>query len=50
MATDPSSDNDPTRRLIRQVLGAVSQFEKRVIVLKLRTSRREVHWALNWSA
>src|SRR5262245_18886247 len=31
-----SEGDDPTRRLIRQVLGAVSEFEKRVIVLKLR--------------
>lgn len=32
-------DDDPTRTLIRQVLGAVSQFEKSVIVLKLRAAR-----------
>ena len=32
-------DGDPTRILIRQVLGAVSQFEKSVIVLKLRAAR-----------
>lgn len=31
--------DDPTRRLIRQVLGAVSEFAKRVIVLKLRAAR-----------
>lgn len=34
-----TGDNDPTRTLIRQVLGAVSQFEKSVIVLKLRAAR-----------
>jgi DNA invertase Pin-like site-specific DNA recombinase len=34
-----SSDDDPTRRLIRQVLGAVAEFEKRVLVLKLRAAR-----------
>ncbi len=34
-----ASDDDPTRVLIRQVLGAVSQFEKSVIVLKLRAAR-----------
>ena len=33
------SDADPTRTLIRQVLGAVSQFEKSVLVLKLRAAR-----------
>ena len=32
-------DNDPTRKLIRQVLGAVSEFEKSVVVLKLRAAR-----------
>jgi DNA invertase Pin-like site-specific DNA recombinase len=34
-----SADNDPTRTLIRQVLAAVAQFEKSVIVLKLRAAR-----------
>lgn len=34
-----SSDDDPTRRLIRQVLGAVAEFEKRILVLKLRAAR-----------
>jgi DNA invertase Pin-like site-specific DNA recombinase len=37
-----SGDDDPTRRLIRQVLGAVSEFEKRVIVLKLRAARERM--------
>jgi DNA invertase Pin-like site-specific DNA recombinase len=32
-------DDDPTRVLIRQVLGAVAQFEKSVIVSKLRAAR-----------
>jgi len=32
-------DDDPTRVLIRQILGAVSQFEKAVIVSKLRAAR-----------
>lgn len=34
-----ADDDDPTRRLIRQVLGAVSEFEKSVIVAKLRGAR-----------
>ncbi|MFA9479226.1 recombinase family protein [Phycisphaerales bacterium AB-hyl4] len=34
-----AGDDDPTRVLIRQVLGAVSQFEKSVIVSKLRAAR-----------
>ncbi len=37
-----AGDGDPTRVLIRQVLGAVSQFEKSVIVLKLRAARERV--------
>ena len=32
--------DDPTRKLIRQVLGAVSEFEKSVLVLKLRAARQ----------
>ena len=35
-------DDDPTRVLIRQVLGAVSQFDKSVTVLKLRAARGRV--------
>jgi DNA invertase Pin-like site-specific DNA recombinase len=34
-----SLDDDPTRRLIRQILGAVSEFEKNILVLKLRAAR-----------
>jgi DNA invertase Pin-like site-specific DNA recombinase len=37
-----ASDADPTRTLIRQVLAAVSQFEKTVVVLKLRAARNRV--------
>ena len=37
-----ASDDDPTRTLIRQVLGAVSQFEKTVLVLKLRAARQRI--------
>ena len=32
-------DDDPTRRLIRQVLGDVAEFDKRILVLKLRADR-----------
>jgi DNA invertase Pin-like site-specific DNA recombinase len=35
-----AGDDDPTRVLIRQVLGAVSQFEKAVIVSKLKAARQ----------
>lgn len=34
-----AGDDDPTRVLIRQVLGAVAQFEKAVIVSKLKAAR-----------
>lgn len=37
-----ATDDDPTRRLIRQVMGAVSEFEKRVLVLKLRAARERM--------
>ncbi len=30
---------DPTRKLVRQVLGAISEYEKSLLVLKLRASR-----------
>jgi DNA invertase Pin-like site-specific DNA recombinase len=37
-----TGDDDPTRTLIRQVLGAVAQFEKTVIVLKLKAARERI--------
>jgi DNA invertase Pin-like site-specific DNA recombinase len=37
LADDP---DDPSRRLIRQVLGAVSEYERSMIVLRLRSGRR----------
>lgn len=39
--TDLTADSDdPTRRLIRQVLGAVAEFDRRVTVMKLRAARQ----------
>lgn len=35
-------DDDPTRKLIRQVLGAVAEYDKAVTVLKLRAARDRV--------
>lgn len=35
-------DGDPTRKLIRQILGAVAEFEKSMIVAKLGTARRRI--------
>ena len=37
-----ADDGDPTRVLIRQVLGAVAQFEKTGVVLKLRAARDRI--------
>ncbi len=36
---DDLLSNDPTRKLVRQVLGAISEYEKKMIVLKLRAAR-----------
>jgi DNA invertase Pin-like site-specific DNA recombinase len=39
--TDLTADSDdPTRRLIRQVLDAVAEFDRRVTVMKLRAARQ----------
>jgi DNA invertase Pin-like site-specific DNA recombinase len=40
--TDLTNTDDPSRKLIRQVLAAVAEFEKAVIVLKLRAARDRV--------
>jgi DNA invertase Pin-like site-specific DNA recombinase len=37
-----SGADDPTRRLIRQVLGAVAEFDRAVTVLKLRAARERL--------
>jgi len=37
-----TNDGDPTRKLIRQVLGAVAEFAKSELVLKLRKARQRV--------
>jgi DNA invertase Pin-like site-specific DNA recombinase len=37
LADDP---NDPSRRLIRQILGAVSEYERSMISLRLRSGRQ----------
>jgi DNA invertase Pin-like site-specific DNA recombinase len=36
------ADDDPTRKLIRQVLSAFAEFEKSVLVLKLRAARARI--------
>lgn len=41
-------DGDPTRVLIRQVLGAVAQFEKSVLVAKLAAARARKRRAVGW--
>lgn len=37
---DPDDRSDPSRTLIRQVLGAVAEYERKMIVLRLRSGRR----------
>lgn len=37
-----AGDSDPTRKLIRQVLGAVAEFDRCVTVLKLRAARDRI--------
>ena len=37
--TELTADDDPTKVLIRQLLGAIAQFDKSVIVRKLRAAR-----------
>lgn len=41
--------DDPTRTLIRQVLGAVAQFERGQIRLRLRAGRRRKILAVGWA-
>jgi DNA invertase Pin-like site-specific DNA recombinase len=38
-------DDDPTKKLIRQVLGAVSEWEKNIIVQKTRLARAKIRTA-----
>jgi DNA invertase Pin-like site-specific DNA recombinase len=40
-----AGNNDPTSVLIRQILGAVSEFEKSILVQKLRASRLRIRRA-----
>jgi DNA invertase Pin-like site-specific DNA recombinase len=35
--------DDPSRKLIRQVLGAVNEYERAMIALRLRSGRRKKH-------
>ena len=42
-ATEPDlCDNDPSRKLIRQIFGAISEYERCMIVLKLRGARQRM--------
>jgi DNA invertase Pin-like site-specific DNA recombinase len=36
------ADNDPTKKLIRQVLGAISEWDKSTTVIKLRKARQRI--------
>lgn len=35
-------ENDPTRKLLRQMMGAIAEYEKHMIVLKLRGARERM--------
>jgi len=37
---DLTDDEEPSRKMIRQILGAVAEFEKRTLVAKLRAARK----------
>ncbi len=39
---DDLLSGDPTRKLVRQVLGAIAEYDKTMTVLKLRTARERV--------
>ncbi|MEA4848389.1 MAG: recombinase family protein [Clostridiaceae bacterium] len=39
---DDLLSDDPTRKLVRQVLGAIAEYEKQMLVLKLRSARRRI--------
>ena len=39
---DLTDDRDPTKKMIRQVLGAVAEFDKNITVLKLRAARERI--------
>lgn len=39
---DLTDDGDPTRRLLRQIVGAVAEWEKRCTVIKLRAARERM--------
>jgi DNA invertase Pin-like site-specific DNA recombinase len=41
-------DKDPTRKLIRQVIGALAEWEKSNLVRKLRVARERVKAAKGW--
>lgn len=40
------ADDDPTRKLIRQILGAVSEFDRAIVVAKLAGARRRARKAV----
>ena len=42
LADQASAGSDPTRKVIRQIMGAISEWEKSVIVLKLRAARNRI--------
>jgi DNA invertase Pin-like site-specific DNA recombinase len=41
-ATEEDLDSDPTRVLFRQIMGAIAQYDRSMVVLKLRAARRRM--------
>lgn len=44
--TEQGIDNDPTRKLIRQMFGAIAEYDRTMTVLKLRSARGRVKAAV----
>lgn len=43
-----SANNDPSRKLIRQMFSAIAEYEKTCLVLKLRAARERVKLKTGW--
>jgi DNA invertase Pin-like site-specific DNA recombinase len=41
-ATELDLDSDPTRVLFRQVMGAIAEYDRHMVVLKLRAARKRM--------
>src|ERR1019366_4715681 len=41
-ATEPDLDSDPTRVMFRQIMGAIAEYDRKMIVLKLKDARKRM--------